>query len=75
MIEKTQCDDVLRRCQKGEESTLDVNGVRERIVNINAIPQVVKDGDVVGADICARWLIGESYLPFSIVLAQSPKHN
>lgn len=75
IIEKIQSDEVLKRCQRGEESTLDLKGVRERIVNISAAPQLVKDGDVVGADICARWLIGESQLPSIPGLTDSQKHN
>lgn len=58
LIERTQSDEVLKRCHQGEETTLDIQGVRERILKITGAPQVVKDGDVVGADICARWLIG-----------------
>ncbi|KAF8514623.1 armadillo-type protein [Gautieria morchelliformis] len=59
LIEETQTSEVLRRCHQGEESALDVQGVRERLLKITAAPQVVKDDDHIGADICARWLIAQ----------------
>ena len=39
---------------------LDVQGVRERVLRIGRVGQVVRDGDERGADICARWLVGTS---------------
>jgi len=44
----------------GEEVSLDVQGVRERVLRIGRVGQVVRDGDERGADICARWLVGTS---------------
>lgn len=37
--------------------TLDVQGVRERVLRIGRVGQVV--GDEKGADLCARWLIAQ----------------
>lgn len=58
LIGLTHSSGVLRWCYQGEQSSLDIQGVRGRILKITGTPQVVKDGDVVGADICGRWLIG-----------------
>lgn len=49
--------DVLKRCLQGEEVALDVHGVRERVLRIGRVGQVVRDGDERAADICARWLV------------------
>jgi len=49
--------EVLKRCMQGEEATLDVQGVRERVLRIGRVGQVV--GDASGAGLCARWLVGE----------------
>jgi U3 small nucleolar RNA-associated protein 20 len=48
--------EVLKRCLQGEEVPLDLQGVRERVLRIGRVGQVV--GDVRGAEVCARWLIG-----------------
>lgn len=50
--------EVLKRCLQGEEVPLDVQGVRERVLRIGRVGQVVRDEDDMGADICARWLVG-----------------
>ncbi|KAG6840218.1 hypothetical protein C0991_008139 [Blastosporella zonata] len=51
--------DALGRCLRGEEVNLDVQGVRERILWIGRVGLGVKDGDEVGADAVARWLIAQ----------------
>jgi len=48
--------EVLKRCIQGEEVPLDLQGVRERVLRIGRVCQVV--GDEKAADLCARWLIG-----------------
>jgi U3 small nucleolar RNA-associated protein 20 len=48
--------EVLKRCLQGEGVSLDLQGVRERVLRIGKVVQVV--GDVRGAEVCARWLIG-----------------
>ena len=48
--------EVLKRCLQGEEVSLDLQGVRERVLRIGKVVPVV--GDVKGAEVCARWLIG-----------------
>ncbi|PPR05452.1 hypothetical protein CVT24_008221 [Panaeolus cyanescens] len=49
--------EVLKRCLQGEEVSLDVQGVRERVLRIGRVGQVV--GSENGADLCARWLIAQ----------------
>ncbi|KAF8589509.1 hypothetical protein K439DRAFT_362879 [Ramaria rubella] len=58
-IEQTPSNEVLKRCIQGEENSLDIQGVRERVLRITGAPQVVKQGDEIGVDICARWLIAQ----------------
>ena len=49
--------EVLKRCLQGEGVSLDLQGVKERVLKIGKVVPVV--GDVRGAEICARWLIGQ----------------
>jgi U3 small nucleolar RNA-associated protein 20 len=49
--------EVVQRCLQGEEATLDVHGVRERVLRIGKVGLAVKDGDRISADLCARWLL------------------
>lgn len=49
--------EVLNRCLHGERISLDVSGVRDRIVWIGKVGEAAMIG-AVEADICARWLIG-----------------
>lgn len=51
--------DVIKRCLQGEEVSLDVQGVRERVLRIGRVGQVLRDGDEMGAGLCARWLIAQ----------------
>jgi U3 small nucleolar RNA-associated protein 20 len=51
--------DAVRRCLQGEEVPLDVAGVRARVLRIGRAAPGVRNGDKVGADICARWLIAQ----------------
>ena len=51
--------DVLKRCLQGEEVSLDVQGVRERVLRIGRIGQVIKDDEPLATDLCIRWLICE----------------
>lgn len=57
--------DVIKRCLQGEEVSLDVQGVRERVLRIGRVGQVLQDGDEMGAGLCARWLIGQYDVFFS----------
>lgn len=50
-------EEVVKRCLQGEEATVDIQGVRERVLRIGRVAQVV--GDRNSADICGRWLLGE----------------
>ncbi|KAJ4487801.1 armadillo-type protein [Lentinula aciculospora] len=51
--------EVVERCLQGEQISLDVQGVRERVVKIGRVVQVVKQDDELGADLCARWLTAQ----------------
>lgn len=53
--------EAIERCLQGEQVSLDVQGVRERVVKIGRLSQLRQD-DQLGADLCTRWLIGESLL-------------
>lgn len=48
--------EVLKSCLQGEGISLDLQGVRERVLRIGKVVPVV--GDERGAEVCARWLIG-----------------
>ena len=50
--------EVVKRCLQAEEASIDIQGVRERIVRIGRVGSVVADEQ--GADICVRWLIGDA---------------
>ncbi|KAI0070349.1 hypothetical protein K474DRAFT_1670178 [Panus rudis PR-1116 ss-1] len=51
--------EISKRCLQGEEISIDVQGVRERILRISRINHSLRDGDELGADIAARWLIAQ----------------
>ncbi|KAM5545238.1 hypothetical protein V8D89_001349 [Ganoderma adspersum] len=51
--------ELVKKALQGEEISVDVQGVRERVLRIGRLPLAVKDGDDVAADICARWLIAQ----------------
>lgn len=58
--------EVVRRCLQGEEVSLDVQGVRERVLRIGRVVQVVREEDGgVGGDMCARWLVGKYLFIFT----------
>ncbi|KAH8088968.1 armadillo-type protein [Cristinia sonorae] len=51
--------EVFKRMLQGEEVALDVQGVRERVVKITRLGQVLRDDDEFGANIAIRWLIAQ----------------
>ncbi|KAK1236291.1 U3 snoRNP protein [Marasmius sp. AFHP31] len=51
--------EALLRCLQGEEIIIDVQGVRERVLRIGKVEQVLKAGDDLGADLTARWLTAQ----------------
>ncbi|KAL0061427.1 U3 snoRNP protein [Marasmius tenuissimus] len=51
--------EALLRCLQGEEISIDVQGVRERVLKIGKVEQVLKAGDDLGADLSARWLTAQ----------------
>ena len=48
--------ELVKKALQAEEISVDVQGVRERVLRIGRVGQVV--GDTQGAELCARWLIG-----------------
>lgn len=66
IVDAGQSNSLLRACLQGEEATLDVQGVRDRVLRITSIPQIVRTDDGVGSDAALRWLIGMSLLDCSI---------
>ncbi|KAI0764301.1 armadillo-type protein [Trametes elegans] len=58
-----QAGEVLKKALQAEEVPLDVQGVRERVLRTSRLPIVVKDGDALGAEICARWLLAQLKVP------------
>jgi hypothetical protein len=65
---------VVKRCLQGEEASLDVHGVRERVLRIGRVGHVVKDADEFSADLCARWLVG-TYVHTFLGLFQLKGHT
>lgn len=49
--------EIVKRCLQGEEVPIDVQGVRERVLRIGRVGQIV--GDERSADLCGRWLIAQ----------------
>ena len=52
--------------RSAEEISIDVQGVRERVLRIGRLPIAVKNGDDVAAEVCTRWLIGASPEPLPL---------
>ncbi|KAH6910215.1 U3 snoRNP protein Utp20 [Coprinopsis sp. MPI-PUGE-AT-0042] len=52
-----ETEEVVKRCLQGEEASVDIQGVRERVLRIGRVAQVV--GDRKSADICGRWLLAQ----------------
>ena len=50
--------ELLKKSLQAEEISIDVQGVRERVLRIGRLPIAVKDGDDIAAEVCTRWLIG-----------------
>ncbi len=59
-VDESTCE-VLRRCLLGEQSSIDVQGVRERVLHIVRINQILRNDDEIGSDVAARWLIGTCF--------------
>ncbi|KAG1818154.1 armadillo-type protein [Suillus subaureus] len=51
--------EALKRCLQGDEVSLDMHGVRERVLRIGRLYQVVRDDDSLSVDICVRWLVSQ----------------
>ena len=50
--------EILNRCLQGEGASIDVQGVRERVLRIGSICQVIPDENESAADIAVRWILG-----------------
>ncbi|EIN06636.1 hypothetical protein PUNSTDRAFT_90339 [Punctularia strigosozonata HHB-11173 SS5] len=59
VVERARYKDVLDRCLQCDEVPADVSGVRERVLRMGRLSQVLKDDDKTGAEICARWLVAQ----------------
>ncbi|KAL6304961.1 armadillo-type protein [Sparassis latifolia] len=51
--------ETLKKCLQAEEVSIDLQGVRERVLRLGKLPLVVNDGDDAAAGICTRWLIAQ----------------
>lgn len=49
----------ITTCTQAEQVPLDIQSVRDRVLKLNRIGLSVSDGDNTGADVIARWLIGQ----------------
>lgn len=52
--------EVVDKCYEGEQVELDIQGVRERMLRITRVSQLVRNDDAVSGNLCIRWLIGRS---------------
>lgn len=52
--------DIATRCLQAEEVSVDVTGVRERVVKIGRLGETLRDDDRDAVDLCIRWLLGAS---------------
>ena len=50
--------EAFKRLLQGEQISLDVQGVRERVLRITRLGQALRDDDNIAADVSIRWLIG-----------------
>ncbi|KAG7447295.1 uncharacterized protein BT62DRAFT_948312 [Guyanagaster necrorhizus] len=50
--------EVVKRCLQSEEVSLDVQGLRERVLRMGRVGQIVTDGNS-GPDLCVRWLVAQ----------------
>jgi hypothetical protein len=57
-VQKSPATDTIKGCLQAEDVSLDVQGVRERVLRINRLGQHVQINDCLSAEICARWLTG-----------------
>lgn len=61
--------DALKRCFQGEEVSLDLQGVRERVLRIGRIGQAIKGDEALATDLCIRWLTCAFLSRFRLTLA------
>ncbi|KAI0316098.1 armadillo-type protein [Amylostereum chailletii] len=50
---------LTKKIIQGEDVPLDVQGVRERILHLNRIQQVVPEGSSQGSELAVRWLVSQ----------------
>lgn len=50
--------EMVKRCLQGEEVSVDVQGVRERVLHMKRLNHLLRDNDEVGASLSLRWLVG-----------------
>jgi U3 small nucleolar RNA-associated protein 20 len=57
--ESSAASNTINRCLQAEEISVDVQGVRERVLRISRLNHHLKDGDFFSTEIVIRWLIGK----------------
>ncbi|KAI0343436.1 hypothetical protein BDW22DRAFT_1328530 [Trametopsis cervina] len=51
--------EMVKRCLQGEEVSVDVQGVRERVLHMKRLNHLLRDNDEVGASLSLRWLVAQ----------------
>ncbi|KAI0090560.1 armadillo-type protein [Irpex rosettiformis] len=51
--------DAVKRCLQAEEISVDVQGVRERVLRIGRLNQFLKDDDEASVEVVVRWLVAQ----------------
>lgn len=57
--------EIVKRCLQAEEIPVGVQGVRERVLKIGRVSQVLRDEDEESGEVLVRWLVGASSSLFS----------
>lgn len=58
IVNKGRANATLSQCLLGESASLDISGVRERLVRITGAARVLKVDDEISVDLTLRWLVG-----------------
>ncbi|KAI0820961.1 armadillo-type protein [Irpex lacteus] len=51
--------EMVKRCLQAEEIPVGVQGVRERVLKIGRVSQVLRDGDEESGEVLVRWLVAQ----------------
>ncbi|TFY83749.1 hypothetical protein EWM64_g255 [Hericium alpestre] len=55
----TGAQQLIQKTLQAEEVSLDVQGVRERVLRISRLEQVISDEDAIGPDLAIRWIVSQ----------------